>query len=151
MRVVLLFLLVFCSSSIFAASALTVFDHLGQKHEFSREQLLSLPQKEITTSLPWVEGERVYSGVTLLAVLETINVPISPKVIFVALNDYKVAVPQDDFFDYQPIIAIKQNGKFMSVREKGPYWLIYPISSNPDINNADFYAKMIWQIRDIHL
>jgi hypothetical protein len=29
--------------------------------------------------------------------------------------------------------------------------LIYPLSSTPDIDNTDFHAKMIWQIRDIHL
>lgn len=151
MRTALLLIFSFCSFSIFAASELTVFDHLGQKHEFSREQLLSLPQQEISTSLPWVDGESVYSGVTLLAVLESMDLPVSAQVTFVALNDYKVAVPKEDFYDYQPIIAIKQNGEFMSVRDKGPYWLIYPLSARPDIDNTDFHAKMIWQIRDIHL
>ncbi|MCW0470047.1 hypothetical protein OH492_17340 [Vibrio chagasii] len=48
-------------------------------------------------------------------------------VTIVALNDYKVAVPKEDFDDYQPIIAIKQNGEFMSVRDKGPYWLDLPV------------------------
>ena len=117
----------------------------------TREQLLLLPQTEIKTVLPWAEGESVYSGVTLQAILETMDLSISPLVTFVALNDYKVAVPKEDFDDHQPIIAIKENGKFMSVRDKGPYWLIYPLSSQPDINNTDFHAKMIWQIRDIHL
>ncbi|WP_399692947.1 hypothetical protein [Vibrio sp.] len=151
MRTALLLIFSFCSFSIFSASELTVFDHLGQKHEFSREQLLSLPQQEISTTLPWVDGESVYSGVTLLAVLESMDLPVSAQVTFVALNDYKVAVPKEDFYDYQPIIAIKQNGEFMSVRDKGPYWLTYPLSARPDIDNTDFHAKMIWQIRDIHL
>ena len=151
MRTVLLFILSLCSFSIFAASQLTVFDHLGQKHQISRDQLLQLPQKEITTSLPWVDGELVYSGVTLQTVLEIMDLPIASQVTFVALNDYKIAVPKEDFYDYQPIIAIKQDGEFMSVRDKGPYWLIYPLSTRPDINNTDFHAKMIWQIRDIHL
>ena len=151
MRAALLFILSLCSFSIFAASELTIFDHLGQKHQFSREQLLLLPQKEITTSLPWLDGELVYSGVALQTVLETKDLTMASQVTFVALNDYKIAVPKEDFDDYQPIIAIKQNGQFMSVREKGPYWLIYPLSSTPDIDNTDFHAKMIWQIRDIHL
>ncbi len=151
MRTVLLFMLSLCSFSIFAASQLTVFDHLGQKHQISRDQLLQLPQKEITTSLPWVDGKLVYSGVTLQTVLETMDLPIASQVTFVALNDYKIAVPKEDFYDYQPIIAIKQDGEFMSVRDKGPYWLIYPLSTRPDIDNTDFHAKMIWQIRDIHL
>ncbi|WP_299136048.1 hypothetical protein [uncultured Vibrio sp.] len=151
MRTVFLFVLGFWSFSIFAASELTVFDHSGKKHALSREQLLTLPQTEITTTLPWVEGLTVYSGVTLQAVLEDMDLPISPQVTFVALNDYKIAVPKEDFDTYEPIIAIKKNGEFMSVREKGPYWLIYPISANPETNTPDFHAKMIWQIRDIHL
>ncbi|MEZ8859266.1 hypothetical protein [Vibrio sp. 10N.247.311.51] len=151
MRTVFLFVLWFCSFSIFAASELTVFDHSGKKHALSREQLLTLPQTEITTILPWVEGLTVYSGVTLQTVLENMDLPISPQVTFVALNDYKIAVPKEDFDTYEPIIAIKKNGEFMSVRQKGPYWLIYPISANPETNTPDFHAKMIWQIRDIHL
>ncbi|MDA0151422.1 hypothetical protein OH460_03780 [Vibrio sp. Makdt] len=151
MRTTILFFLSLCSFSILASSGLTVFDQIGKKHEMTREQLLLLPQTEIKTVLPWAEGESVYSGVTLQAILETMDLSISPLVTIVALNDYKVAVPKEDFDDYQPIIAIKQNGEFMSVRDKGPYWLIYPLSSQPDINNTDFHAKMIWQIRDIHL
>lgn len=151
MRTTLLFFLSLCSFSTLASSNLTVYDHTGQKHELSREQLLSLPQSEITTVLPWSEGESVYSGVTLQAVVEAVNLSVSSLVTFVALNDYKVTVPKEDFYDYQPIIAIKRDGKFMSVRDKGPYWLIYPLSSNPDINSTDFHAKSIWQIRDIHL
>ncbi|MEZ8815384.1 hypothetical protein AB4401_09110 [Vibrio cyclitrophicus] len=151
MRTVFLFIIFLFSFSNLAASELTVFDHLGQKHKLSTEQLLSLPQKEIETSLPWVDGMSVYSGVTLQTVLETLDKPIPSQVTFVALNDYKIAVPKEDFLDYQPIIAIKQNGKLMSVRDKGPYWLVYPLSSNPEIDSTDFHAKMIWQIRDIHL
>lgn len=151
MRTTILFFLSLCSFSILASSNLTVFDQIGKKHEMTREQLLLLPQTEIKTVLPWAEGESVYSGVTLQAILETMDLSLSPLVTIVALNDYKVAVPKEDFDDYQPIIAIKQNGEFMSVRDKGPYWLIYPLSSQPDINNTDFHAKMIWQIRDIHL
>ncbi|MEZ9268177.1 hypothetical protein AB9R79_16705, partial [Vibrio splendidus] len=84
MRAALLFILSLCSFSIFAASELTIFDHLGQKHQFSREQLLLLPQKEITTSLPWLDGELVYSGVALQTVLETKDLPMASQVTFVA-------------------------------------------------------------------
>ena len=151
MRTTLLFFLSLCSLSVCASSDLSIFDHSGKKRELSREQLLQLPQTEITTVHPWSEGEFVYSGVTLQVVLEAMDLRIPPFVTIVALNDYKVVVPQEDFYNYQPIIAIKQNGEFMSVRDKGPYWLIYPLSSKPDINRTDFHAKMIWQIRDILL
>ena len=64
-----------CSFPIFAAANLTVFDHLGQKHELSREQLLQLPQTEITTALPWSEGVSVHGGVTL-QVAFTFSIPL---------------------------------------------------------------------------
>jgi len=70
MRTTLLAFLYLCLFPIFAAANLMVFDHLGQKHELSREQLLQLPQTEITTALPWSEWESVYGGVTLQVVLE---------------------------------------------------------------------------------
>lgn len=151
MRSTLFVFLLSYSLSVLASSNLSVFEHTGKKHELSREQLLQLPQTEITTALPWSEGESVYGGVTLQVVLEALELSMPPLVTIVALNDYKVAIPKEDFCDHQPIIAVKRNGQFMPVREKGPYWLIYPLSSKPEINNTDFHAKMIWQIRDIRL
>jgi len=151
MKSLSLLLLLFLPFVSVNASQLTIFDQSGKKHSLTREQLLSLPQHEISTELPWIEGQSSYSGVDLNEVLKSIDVSMSKHVTLVALNDYKISVPNEDFEKYKPIIAIKQDGEFMSVRDKGPFWLIYPLSSKPDINNTDFHAKMIWQIRDIHL
>lgn len=151
MQTALLGFLLLCSFSVFGEPHLSVFDHSGQKYELSRDKLLSLPLTEITTAHPWSEGESIYEGVTLLAVVESMNLSVSSSVTFVALNNYKITIPKSDFYDYQPVIAIKQNGAFMSIRDKGPYWLIYPLSDRPDINNASFHTKMIWQLRDIYL
>ena len=110
MRTVFLLMLWLCSFSIFAASELTVFDHSGQKHGFSREQLLSLPQKEITTTLPWVEGLTVYSGVTLQTVLENMDLPISSQVTFVALMTIKLRCPKKILIPMNPSLRLKRMG-----------------------------------------
>ena len=75
MRSTLLVFLLSYSLSVLASSNLSVFEHTGKKHELSREQLLQLPQTEITTALPWSEGESVYGGVTLLVVF-TFSIPL---------------------------------------------------------------------------
>ena len=47
---------------------------------------------------------------------------------FVAANDYYVDIPTEDFTTYDAILAMEADGERLSRREKGPLWLMYPIS-----------------------
>ncbi|MCC8256582.1 putative pterin-binding protein [Vibrio campbellii] len=129
---------------------LNVYDSEGKKYVLSTLELLELPQTTITTKIPWNPEASEYSGITMNTLLKFLDISINKQVTFVALNDYKISIPKEDFLEYQPIIAIKENRKLMSIRKKGPYWLIYPLSTHPEINNTDFHAKMIWQIKDVY-
>ena len=146
----LLVLMTFFSMIPVTNAELNVYDSAGEKHIFSTEKLLSMPQKTITTKLPWNETVSEYRGITMDTLLSEVNVSIHKQVTFIALNDYKISVPKEDFSEYEPVIAIKENGKLMSIREKGPYWLIFPVSTHPEIDNTDYHAKMIWQIKEVH-
>ncbi len=37
----------------------------------------------------------------------------------------------------------------MSVREKGPLWIVYPYSSSPEFQNEVIYSRSIWQLNRI--
>ena len=47
------------------------------------------------------------------------------------------------------MLAYLMDGKTMSVREKGPLWLIYPFDDNADYRSEETYAHSIWQIARI--
>ncbi|GAL28475.1 hypothetical protein JCM19239_1551 [Vibrio variabilis] len=37
----------------------------------------------------------------------------------------------------------------MSIRDKGPYWVIFPLSQYPEIDNTDYHSMMIWQLKEV--
>lgn len=115
---------------------------------FDMDMLDAMPQQEIVAVTPWTEGETVFTGVSLRHLLETVGVRDGNATISaVALNDYKVEIPASDAFEHGVIIASRMNGETMSVREKGPLWVIYPISDKPEIDTQKTYSKMIWQLK----
>jgi hypothetical protein len=67
----------------------------------------------------------------------------------VALNDYTVAIPAEDADRYRVIVAIKRNGAYMPVRDKGPLWIVYPLDDSKELRTPETHAKMIWQLKAI--
>ncbi|POG25263.1 molybdopterin-binding oxidoreductase [Aeromonas bestiarum] len=106
-------------------------NHNG-KMEYTRQQLLALPQTSVPTTTPWTKGTHVYRGVLLRSLLDTLD--ISAKSIKVtAQNDYFAAIPRED-------------GKALTLRNKGPVWIIYPLSDHPELNIEQYHSLMVWQV-----
>ncbi|WP_039981800.1 hypothetical protein [Vibrio sagamiensis] len=133
------------------AFELKVYDRKGIVYTFTIDELQSLPRKELKTALPWLEGENVFSGFTLPDLLKENGLSMPTMVNIVALNGYRVAIPKSDIINYDPIIAFKMFNKYMEVRDKGPYWLVFPLSKFKEIDTVEYHAKMIWQIKEIYL
>lgn len=122
------------------------------------ELFVTLPHKVIenkleettfSTQLPWIEGEAEFSGFTVSSLLSHLAIDDAFSVSFIALNDYAASVRVSDVHKYQPIVAYKVDDKKMTVRNKGPYWLVYNLSKYPEIDNAAYHSQMVWQIDEI--
>ncbi len=46
-----------------------------------------------------------------------------------ALNDYTTIIPIDDFYKFPVIMALKMNGQYMRIRDKGPLFVVYPTTA----------------------
>jgi hypothetical protein len=44
------------------------------------------------------------------------------------------------------MIAFRMNGAPMSVRDKGPLWIVYPYDSDPRFQTEIIYSRSIWQL-----
>lgn len=115
--------------------------------EFDMEMLAALPQREITTYTPWTEGAIVFEGVPVSSLLDAVAAK-GETVTATALNDYKVELPLEDLTGRNALIAIRMNGEPMSVREKGPLWIVYPVDAPEDLSRA-MMRTMVWQLRRI--
>jgi hypothetical protein len=49
------------------------------------------------------------------------------------------------------VVAHLLNGKPMSVREKGPLFVIYPFDDDPQLRTTIYYSRCIWQLKSIEL
>ncbi|TPW29112.1 oxidoreductase [Martelella alba] len=117
---------------------------------FDRAMLDALPQEDFTTGTVWTEGTNHFSGVPLSDLLGLVGA--NGKMLkLVALNDYAVEIPVADIDPKAPIIASHLDGEEMSVRDKGPLWLVFPFDDNPAYRSEVTYSQSIWQLAKIEV
>jgi hypothetical protein len=117
----------------------------GDAAAFDRTMLEALPPVTIRTSTIWTEGVREFTGVSLRILLNRLGV-LDGTLTATALNDYSVEIPITDAAEGGPIVAYAIDGKPMSVRNKGPLWIVYPYDSDPAYQTEVVYSRSIWQL-----
>lgn len=120
----------------------------GVPIDLTRSELEALGAASITTSTPWHEGAPQFDGVPMSALLEHVDAT-GEMADVVALNDYRTSIPVSDFKDYPVILALKQDGEYMSVRDKGPLFIIYPFDDFEELQADIYYSRSAWQVRRI--
>ncbi len=118
--------------------------------EFDLADLQSLPTKTILTETIWTDGQQSFTGVPLADLLDTVGAQAG-TLRAVALNDYAVNIPTSDAVTGGPIVAYFRNGEEMSVRDRGPLWVIYPYDENVAYKTEEYYSRSIWQLDRIEV
>lgn len=141
------------ASPVFAQSEpiiLTIDGEIAGGHpvNFTRSELIALGSGTITTSTPWSEGTPTFEGVPMSVLLADVGATGSTAEVL-ALNNYKTAIPVSDFSEYPVILALKQDDNFLSVRNKGPLFIIYPFDDSPELAADIYYSRAAWQVRSI--
>lgn len=144
------FALLLLSVSAFAAPELTI-RYGAQTLVFDREELETFPQTTIVTATPYFDGTREFTGPTLRRVLEAFGLAGQRGLTFRALNDYQVTATLDELMGLGAIVATRMDGNLMSVRNRGPFWIMLPLSDRPALNNETFHRYMVWQLSAIEL
>ncbi len=115
------------------------------KITFDQAALDALPQQTITTGTPWYEGKRSFSGPLLQALVEKAGVK-GQTLRVVALNDYAATLPYADLGQFGVVLASRIDGKLLSVRDKGPLFVMYPFDSSEALRQETYYARAVWQV-----
>ncbi|MBF9233176.1 molybdopterin-dependent oxidoreductase [Microvirga alba] len=116
--------------------------------QFDRPMLEALGMVTVETTTPWYNGPVKFEGILLDKLLKHVGA-VGERALIVALNDYTSEIPVEDFAKYNVILALKRNGEYMPVRDKGPLFVIYPFDSNPDLKSQTFYGRSVWQVAKI--
>jgi hypothetical protein len=87
-----------------------------------------------------------FEGVPIRAVLALVEARGS-SLLAIAHNEYSATLPVSDVTRHNVILAMKANGETMTLRDKGPLFVIYPFDSDKALQTDIFYARSVWQLR----
>ena len=121
----------------------------GEAH-LDRDLLEKMGMTKIVTDTPWTEGNVTFEGVPGADLLQKLGAD-GNFVRAVALNDYEVRIPISDFSERGALLALKRDGAYMRVRDKGPVWIIYPWLENSELRSEVYYARAIWQLKSLEV
>lgn len=117
---------------------------------FDQAMIEALEHRSTTTATPWYEGPRTFSGPLVTALLDAVGAQ-GGTLRLIALNDYSADVPVAELQEHPVILATHLDGARMSVREKGPFFLIYPFDEAPALFNEVYFGRSVWQVTRIEV
>lgn len=132
----------------------TLGNRQGGSAAFSIDMLRALPQETFETSTIWTQGTHKFTGVPLSVLLDQIEpkgAELPPNVQATAANDYSVVIPTPQQGDLYPVIAYEMDDALMTLRGKGPLWVVYPFDASKEYQTETIYSRSIWQLEKIEL
>lgn len=135
-----------------AEPLLTVKGAIAGDHalDFDRAALEAMATETIRTTTPWTQGVQEFKGIPLQALMDHVGAK-GDKLRAIALNDYAADVPIADSAEAGAIIAVRQNGETMSVRDKGPLWILFPYDADPKLTTDTYLNRSVWQLRTLEV
>lgn len=122
----------------------------GQAAAFDLDMLRALPQVSFTTPTPWDHRPLKFTGPLLRDVLALVQA--SGRLLKArAINDYRIDIPADDAHRYDVVLAHSIDDRPLTVRSKGPLFVVYPFHRHPELQNNTYYERSIWQLRHIEV
>ncbi|MGD8116976.1 hypothetical protein [Vibrio sp. TRT 29B02] len=115
---------------------------------FDEEMLLALEQGSIMTNNHVVEQIVEYTGPKLVSVLDYVGAE-GETLKVVAWDDYVVTISIADAEKYGLLLATHEAGKRMTIDDKGPFFIVYPFSENPELRNDYYYSLSVWQVKEL--
>jgi hypothetical protein len=112
---------------------------------FDREMLEALGMASFRTQTPWYDAPSTFEGVPMARLMDRLGAQ-GQTVTAIALNDYRTQIPMSDFARFGTLLALKRDGAYMPVRDKGPLFIVYPYDSDAELRTRQYYSRSAWQV-----
>jgi hypothetical protein len=116
--------------------------------ELSVDELRALGETGFATGTPWTKGKQKFEGVSgaqIVAAMRAKGRKLDAKsVLAVANNDYSIVIPFEVFNQPTTLIAFARNGAAMPVRDKGPFWIVFPYDDDARFLASSYQSYSIW-------
>jgi hypothetical protein len=116
---------------------------------FDMEMLEALGRTSFVTGSEVSDKPQLFEGVPLRAVLTRVGAS-GHSIKASALNSYEINIPLEDL-RFDPLLAMKVEGKTLTIRDKGPLWIVYPRDAYDVLHDVQYYARSVWQLNKLHV
>jgi len=123
--------------------------NVGGQAQFDVEMLEGLGKASIKTRSEVSDKPQLFEGVPLRAVLERVGAKGS-TIKALALNDYVGVIPFEDL-RFEPILAMWADGRVLTMRDKGPLWIVYPRDAYKVLDDVRYDSRWVWQLKSLHI
>jgi hypothetical protein len=120
----------------------------GNAALFDRPMLERLGLASFTTPTPWYDHPVTFEGVPMSTLMLTVGAE-GETVTALALNDYTTDIPISDFARFDVLLALKRDGVYMSVRDEGPLFIVYPYYRHQELQTRRYYSRSAWQVAEL--
>jgi hypothetical protein len=148
----------FCSFLVFLAWAATsgaqemvlVIRHAEKTVEIPLAKIDALPQTDYVAFPPGMDDRAHRVKGPLLKDVVALSGFSGDSLLAVGYDRYQADIPFKDMDDYAVIVARDVDGKEVTLREKGPLWIVYPSDAHPELRHNPIYeARSVWQLKEI--
>lgn len=122
----------------------------GDAAVFDLEMLEAMPSETYKTTTIWTDGMQELTGVPLSDFLNSLGAE-SGHITATAVNDYAVDFPINEMKTSRALLAYHNFGEPMSLRDKGPLWIVFPFDEGPEYQTEVNYSRSIWQLSKIEV
>lgn len=122
----------------------------GRTIKFDRAMLEAFGVTRLRTSTAWTAGVSEFEGVLVRDLLEAVGAQ-GTVVLATALNDFVASIPMQELQQYPVLLAFKMDGEYLTIRNKGPLWIVYPRDQYPKLQNSMVDRKWVWQLSHLEI
>ena len=126
---------------------LSAYSEDGKMHDFTIALFEALGTYRLTTKTFWPSDDGTYEGVLLSDLLKKVGLHGQDKLLIKAIDDYAVTIPREDWTRWPVFLATRRDGKLLSLRNKGPTWLIFPMALDEELAVRSMGAHWDWMIK----
>ncbi len=148
---VILSLCFFTPSTALANHTLIVSSDGVILREYTLSDLKALPQSTVQTTTIWADGLQSFQGPSLSSILYDAGATNGQTLELSSLDDFSVKLSSFAVSRVFPIVAILHNGEPMSIRNHGPYRIIYPYDDDASLKNEIVYARSVKMLAKINV
>ncbi|WP_180978286.1 molybdopterin-dependent oxidoreductase [Halomonas urumqiensis] len=124
--------------------------NVGDEAHFDRAMLERLPRRTLATSTVVTDGINHFEGFMLRDLLEWVGAD-GQRAIASALNDYEIDIPMADFHTFDVLLADTMDGDRLTVRDKGPLWIVYPRDDHAKLQDIRYDYRWVWQLNHLEI